>query len=90
MSVAPTHRRKDGAMLRLTLDVMLARTDLRPRQAPTAVKTTERKDELEQEQAETDKIICPVCGAQCVQRRCKVICESERCQGRIVLNCSEF
>ena len=89
MSVAPTPRPKDGALLRLTLDVMLARTDLRPRQAPTAVKTPEFKDESNEE-PETDEIICPVCGAQCVQRRCKVICESERCQGRIVLNCSEF
>ena len=36
------------------------------------------------------EIVCPVCGAKCVQRRCKVVCESEQCRGRVVLNCSEF
>jgi hypothetical protein len=42
------------------------------------------------EEQEKDEIICPVCGAKTVQRRCKVVCESERCRGRVVLNCSEF
>jgi hypothetical protein len=36
------------------------------------------------------EIVCPVCGASCVQRRCKVVCESDQCRGRVVLNCSEF
>jgi len=36
------------------------------------------------------EIVCPVCGAKCVQRRCKVVCESDQCRGRVVLNCSEF
>jgi len=39
---------------------------------------------------EKDTILCPVCGAECVQRRCKVVCESDQCRGRVVLNCSEF
>jgi len=53
------------------------------------MQTTEHEPEPDPKQ-ERDKIICPVCGAECVQRRCKVICESERCRGRVVLNCSEF
>jgi hypothetical protein len=35
-------------------------------------------------------ITCPVCGAAVVQEKCKVICRSDTCRGRIVLNCSEF
>jgi hypothetical protein len=35
-------------------------------------------------------IVCPVCGAIAVQEKCKVICRSDICRGRIVLNCSEF
>ena len=46
--------------------------------------------ESEHEKEDEDKIICPVCGAECVQRRCKVVCESDQCRGRVVLNCSEF
>jgi hypothetical protein len=45
--------------------------------------------ELQEEQG-SDEIVCPVCGAKCVQRRCKVVCESERCRGRVIFNCSEF
>jgi hypothetical protein len=34
--------------------------------------------------------ICPVCGAQCVQEKCKIVCVSETCIHRVVMNCSEF
>ena len=46
--------------------------------------------ELAAEREESDAIICPVCGAQAVQEKCKVICRSETCRGRVVMNCSEF
>jgi hypothetical protein len=35
-------------------------------------------------------IICPLCGAAVVQEKCKLICRSEICRGRVVMNCSEF
>jgi hypothetical protein len=35
-------------------------------------------------------IVCPVCGAQVVQEKCKLICHSDVCRGRVVMNCSEF
>lgn len=35
-------------------------------------------------------VACPVCGAATVQEKCKVICRSDICRGRVVLNCSEF
>jgi hypothetical protein len=37
-----------------------------------------------------DAIACPVCGAATVQERCKVICKSDLCRGRVVYNCAEF
>jgi len=37
-----------------------------------------------------ETIVCPVCGAAVVQEKCKLICRSEVCRGRIVMNCSEF
>jgi hypothetical protein len=40
--------------------------------------------------SESEAIICPVCGAKAVQEKCKVVCRSEICRGRIVMNCSEF
>jgi len=36
------------------------------------------------------EIVCPVCGAIAVQEKCKIICRSETCRGRVVMNCSEF
>ena len=36
------------------------------------------------------EIRCPVCGAVAVQEKCKVICRSETCRRRVVMNCSEF
>ena len=35
-------------------------------------------------------LVCPLCGAVVVQEKCKVVCRSEICRGRVVLNCSEF
>ena len=37
-----------------------------------------------------EPIVCPVCGAFAVQEKCKMICRSEVCRGRVILNCSEF
>ena len=34
--------------------------------------------------------ICPVCGAECVQEKCKIVCVSDACVHRVVMNCSEF
>jgi len=38
----------------------------------------------------TPAIICPVCGKPAVQEKCKVVCRSETCRGRVIMNCSEF
>ena len=38
----------------------------------------------------SEPIICPVCGAIAVQEKCKMICRSDICRGRVVMNCSEF
>gem|GEM_PF-6925527 len=35
-------------------------------------------------------IACSVCGNATVQEKCKVICKSDRCRGRVVYNCAEF
>jgi hypothetical protein len=37
-----------------------------------------------------DAIVCPVCGAATVQEKCKIICKSDLCRGRVVYNCAEF
>jgi GNAT superfamily N-acetyltransferase len=54
-------------------------------------------NELSQDQTEAmkvesadDAIACPVCGAATVQEKCKVICKSDLCRGRVVYNCAEF
>lgn len=39
---------------------------------------------------ENPAIICPVCGGVTVQEKCKVICKSEICRGRVIMNCAEF
>jgi hypothetical protein len=49
----------------------------------------EAKPETETEPGQ-DVVVCPVCGAVAVQEKCKVICHSDICRGRIVMNCSEF
>jgi hypothetical protein len=40
--------------------------------------------------ADPSAISCPVCGAATVQEKCKVICKSEICRGRVIMNCAEF
>jgi hypothetical protein len=40
--------------------------------------------------ADSTAILCPVCGGTTVQEKCKVICKSEICRGRVVMNCAEF
>jgi hypothetical protein len=35
-------------------------------------------------------VACPVCGSATVQEKCKVICKSDHCRGRVVYNCAEF
>ena len=35
-----------------------------------------------------EALVCPVCGEETVQEKCKIICHSEIC--RVILNCSEF
>jgi hypothetical protein len=45
---------------------------------------------VESAEEKTEPIVCPVCGAVAVQEKCKVICRSELCRGRVILNCSEF
>jgi hypothetical protein len=47
-------------------------------------------DESRTGDMETAQMVCPVCGAQCVQEKCKVLCVSETCVHRVVMNCSEF
>jgi hypothetical protein len=39
---------------------------------------------------ESSAIVCPVCGAKAVQEKCKVVCRSDTCRGRIIMNCAEF
>lgn len=34
--------------------------------------------------------VCPVCGAELISEKCKVVCRSAKCGYRIVFNCSEF
>ncbi len=40
--------------------------------------------------AKLESLICPVCGEEAVQEKCKIICRSEICRGRVIMNCSEF
>ena len=46
--------------------------------APTAAKT------------DNPDTVCPVCGADLISEKCKVVCRSATCGYRIVFNCSEF
>lgn len=34
--------------------------------------------------------VCPACGSEVQQQKCKVVCRSEQCVYRIIYNCSEF
>ena len=49
-------------------------------------------DQIEEVRVEraTDAIACPVCGAATVQEKCKIICKSDLCRGRVIYNCAEF
>jgi len=47
------------------------------------------KSEAEVQESEAE-VVCPVCGAAAVQEKCKMICRSDICRGRVVMNCSEF
>ena len=40
--------------------------------------------------ADPSVIACPVCGGLTVQEKCKIICKSEICRGRVIMNCAEF
>jgi hypothetical protein len=40
--------------------------------------------------ADPSAIICPICGGPTVQEKCKIICKSDICRGRVVMNCGEF
>ena len=51
---------------------------------------TKPKREVRTEQAESEPIVCPVCGEVAIQEKCKIICRSEKCRGRVIMNCSEF
>lgn len=46
--------------------------------------------EGQKDEAEPNAIACPVCGGATVQEKCKVICKSDLCRGRVVYNCAEF
>lgn len=35
-------------------------------------------------------IVCPVCGGATVREKCKVVCRSDLCRGRVVYNCAEL
>jgi hypothetical protein len=51
----------------------------------------ESAEAAEAEEKKSDQaIICPVCGGVAVQEKCKMICRSDICRGRVVYNCSEF
>jgi hypothetical protein len=39
---------------------------------------------------DSNKNVCPVCGKELVQEKCKEVCRSEKCVYRIIYNCSEF
>jgi len=52
----------------------------------------EENSDVSAREVKPDKniIACPVCGAATVQEKCKVICRSDVCRGRVVYNCAEF
>jgi hypothetical protein len=54
-----------------------------------AEQDAEQQDRIETKEVE-ETAVCPVCGAAVVQEKCKLICRSDVCRGRIVMNCSEF
>ena len=64
---------------------------------PKLTDTVKELNDESQSPTETTKaegsandIVCPVCGAATVQEKCKVICRSDLCRGRVIYNCAEF
>jgi hypothetical protein len=55
--------------------------DLRTELAPSSIEPLPKSSQ---------DIVCPVCGAAAVPEKCKVLCRSDKCRGRIIFNCSEF
>jgi len=53
-------------------------------------KPKEAKDLPELPVPDSEAVVCPVCGSVAVQEKCKIICRSDLCRGRVVMNCSEF
>jgi hypothetical protein len=49
-----------------------------------------KNDEPAEPEREDKGVICPLCGAMAVEEKCKIICRSDVCRGRVVMNCSEF
>lgn len=37
-----------------------------------------------------EDIVCPICGEETVREKCKVLCKSDKCRGRVIYSCSEF
>ena len=38
----------------------------------------------------TGRLMCPVCGEIAVEEKCKLVCHSDICRGRVIMSCSEF
>lgn len=45
---------------------------------------------LPNEGEKVDIRLCPVCGGELKEEKCKIICRSDICGYRIIFNCSEF
>lgn len=48
------------------------------------------RDPVHGEEDADDGMVCPLCGARLIQEKCKIVCRSESCVYRIILNCAEF
>jgi hypothetical protein len=55
-----------------------------------SVPENQRESEKSTVSGANEGVVCPVCGEVAVQEKCKIICRSEKCRGRVILNCSEF
>lgn len=51
---------------------------------------SQSQTETARAEGSANAIVCPVCGAATVQEKCKVICRSDLCRGRVIYNCAEF
>ncbi len=52
--------------------------------------TDDQTEDEPKEKPCDEAIICPVCGEVTVQEKCKIVCHSDVCRDRVVMNCSEF